>query len=510
MTVTTPQELDDRFRAAIADLAQGSPPEPASDTIEPLTGEQLRDLFDAQLASRHLDLAARWLRGFGEGFHTTASAGHEGTAAVAAVLRPTDPALLHARSAAFYCARAAQVSGVDPVRDVIAGVVAVTTEPIAGGRAKVFGRADLAVVPVTSTSGTHLVRAVGLAYAIEHPPPLTPPSSEAGPHAGRNADVGAGLAPASGAPTRWAADAIVACTFTDDQIDHPAVRAALAGAAWFAHSAVPLPLLLVCEESAPGVGDPDPQGWVAASLTAQPEVRRFTADGGDLVETSVVAAQAVAWVRRQRRPAVLHLRTAHLLTDDPGGRGETRRDPAIAHRDPVIATARRLAAAGEQAAEEILARYDQVGWRVRRIAEEVLAEPRLQTVNEIVASLAPRRPARAARAIAHAADALGGSDRDRRTEVFGAVLPEHAGPLTLAQTIAASLTDALLAHPEMVIVTDPRGTADEGGTGHGRSAAAGRRRPVHRHGRRASGSGGAGGRRGAGRPASRTPDLVCG
>ena len=38
-----------------------------------LTGERALRLFDAQLASRHLDLAARWLRSFGEGFYTIGS-----------------------------------------------------------------------------------------------------------------------------------------------------------------------------------------------------------------------------------------------------------------------------------------------------------------------------------------------------------------------------------------------------------------------------------------------------
>ena len=68
------------------------------------------ELFDAQLLSRHLDHAARWLRGRGLGFYTIGSAGHEGNAAVAAALRPTDPALLHYRSGGFYLARARQVA----------------------------------------------------------------------------------------------------------------------------------------------------------------------------------------------------------------------------------------------------------------------------------------------------------------------------------------------------------------------------------------------------------------
>jgi 2-oxoisovalerate dehydrogenase E1 component len=86
--------------------------------------ERALGLFDAQLGSRHLDLAARWLRAQGKGFYTIGSSGHEGNAAVAAALRPTDPALLHYRSGGFYLARARQVPGIDPLRDVLLGLAA--------------------------------------------------------------------------------------------------------------------------------------------------------------------------------------------------------------------------------------------------------------------------------------------------------------------------------------------------------------------------------------------------
>src|SRR5439155_1658548 len=78
--VTTPQDLDERFRAALAGLTPApdrrDPEKPVRDGTA-LTGAQARRLFDAQLASRHLDLAARWLRSFDEGYYTIASAGPE-------------------------------------------------------------------------------------------------------------------------------------------------------------------------------------------------------------------------------------------------------------------------------------------------------------------------------------------------------------------------------------------------------------------------------------------------
>src|SRR6185369_9988493 len=144
---------------------------------------------------------------FDAGYYTIGSSGHEGNAAVAAALRATDPALLHYRSGGFYCMRAAQVAGSDPIRDVLRGVVASAKEPIAGGRHKVFGHADLHVVPTTSTIASHLPRAVGLAFAI-------------------------GRAPRLGVAGPWPADAIAVCSFGDASVNQAAATAALSAAGW--------------------------------------------------------------------------------------------------------------------------------------------------------------------------------------------------------------------------------------------------------------------------------------
>src|SRR4051794_1027438 len=211
--VTTPQDLDERFRAAVGALTAADdkrePDDPVRDGTA-LTGAHARELFDAQLASRHLDLAARWLRSFDEGFYTIGSSGHEGNAAVAAAVNHTDPALLHYRSGAFYCARAGQVPGTDPMRDVLRGLVASVHEPIAGGRHKVFGNAELNVIPTTSTIASHLPRAVGLAYAAEGGSDRREDGSdrpEDGAEATDDADPGSGA--------RFARDAIVLCSFGD-------------------------------------------------------------------------------------------------------------------------------------------------------------------------------------------------------------------------------------------------------------------------------------------------------
>src|SRR6059058_4645756 len=149
--------LEAHLLEALSSLAraEGEPPAPP----------EAHALWRAQIDSRLCDHAARWLQAQQLGYYTIGSAGHESNGAVALALRPSDPALLHYRSGAFYLARARQV-GHDGVVDILLGIAAAAEEPIAGGRHKVFGHPDMAVIPQTSTIASHLPRALGVAWAI--------------------------------------------------------------------------------------------------------------------------------------------------------------------------------------------------------------------------------------------------------------------------------------------------------------------------------------------------------
>jgi len=106
------EPIDEHFLTAVTAMSGSAGERSHQDALRDgssLTVGDCLALFDAQVGSRHLDLAARWLRSHGNGYYTIGSSGHEGNAAVAAALRPTDPALLHYRSGGFFLARAAQV-----------------------------------------------------------------------------------------------------------------------------------------------------------------------------------------------------------------------------------------------------------------------------------------------------------------------------------------------------------------------------------------------------------------
>ena len=371
---------------------------------------EAEEIWRAQVDSRQADYAARWLQQHGRSFYTIGSAGHESNAAVALALRVDDPALLHYRSGAFYLARASQ-AGVDGLRDVMLGVVAAAVEPIAGGRHKVFGRKELAVLPMTSTIASQLPRAVGMAIAIDRAARL-------------------------GVASPWKTDAVVMCSFGDASLNHATAQAALNTTAQCTFQGLPVPLLLVCEDNGLGISVPSPAGWVESALTARPELRYEVAYGNDPAEVLGVTTELAAWVRERRRPAILHLRTVRYLSHAGADAEMAYRTPqairADYERDPILGTARWLVSAGRASGEELADDYLAARDEARELALEVTALPQMTSAEQVMAPLAPRSPAVVA-------------------EKAGRVHLADDEPLTLAQGINAGLAAVLEHHPNALL-----------------------------------------------------------
>jgi 2-oxoisovalerate dehydrogenase E1 component len=375
----------------------------------------LLTIFDAMAGSRLLDISARRMRERGQGYYTIGSAGHESNAFVAAAVRPTDPALLHYRSGAFFLARAMQAgrSLDDALRAVLLGMLASTADPASGGRHKVFGDASLAVIPQTSTIASHLPRALGVALAISRAKRL-------------------------GIAGRWPADAVTVCSFGDASINHSTAVGALNAAGYVVAQGLPLPLLFVCEDNGIGISVATPNGWVAAAAR-RPGIHYIYADGADPDAAQAAAVEAAATARRTRTPVLLHLRTVRYL-GHAGSDVETAYRSAAElsgerDRDPLLALARRLDVSG------LAQRYADIACRLEALGADLAGTPRLTNAAQVMEPLAPRVPAGTDPAISV----------DTRAGAFGGRLPEDAGPMTLAQTINAALTDALAARPEMLV-----------------------------------------------------------
>lgn len=395
------------------------------------------DVVRAQMISRHLDRLARELRAAGEGFYTIGSSGHEGMAAVAAAMRPTDPAFLHYRDAAFQLGRAAQVAdATDPagserrsVRNMVLSFLASSDDPISGGRHKVLGSAELTIPPQTSTIASHLPKAVGAAYSI-----------------GLAAEV-------SPEHQRFADDALVMASFGDASINHASAQAAFNTAGWTAYQGVALPLLLVCEDNGVGISVPTPKGWVAASMANRPGLTYRSCDGLDPLETLAVARACAEEVRRTRRPIFLHLSCVRLYGHAGADLESVYRTPAEISvdeaNDPLLHSARVLRDTVGLEPAEIVELYHEVDELVAKVAVEVSDAPRLSTRSEVMASIVP--PARSCRPVSPPPD-------EERERLFGPADWQAMGrPQAMAKLINWTLTDLLATHPELVVAGEDVG-----------------------------------------------------
>ncbi|WP_095590419.1 thiamine pyrophosphate-dependent enzyme [Actibacterium ureilyticum] len=409
-------------RVATGDFPAGGDP------VAGLGDDDAVGLFRAQVLSRALDLEARAMQKAGQGYYTIGSSGHEGMAAVAHALRPTDPAFLHYRDGAFQIARAGQVPGQTILRDMLLSFACSAEDPISGGRHKVLGSKALCIPPQTSTIASHLPKAVGAAYAIAAARRNRPEHAE------------------------YADDAIAVATFGDASANHSTAQGAFNTAGWTSFQSAPLPILFVCEDNGIGISVKTPKGWIAASFAQRPGIRYFHADGLNIYETYAVARAAADYVRTQRKPAFLHLRTVRLYGHAGADvatsylpRAEVEADEA---NDPLLHSARLLAATGALAPDAAVNIYHDTRAEVAQAAQEVITRPRLRTASDVMGSLVP--PARACAA-------TNGPTDDARAAAFGGDLKSLAEPQPMSRLINWALTDLMLDHPEITLMGEDVG-----------------------------------------------------
>jgi 2-oxoisovalerate dehydrogenase E1 component len=369
-------------------------------------------LFEAQATSRHLDFVARELQQEGRGFYTIGSAGHESNAMVAMAARANDPALLHYRAGGFYLARAQQVPGSTPVRDVLQGLMGLADEPIAGGRHKVFGHPELAVIPQTSTIASHLPRAVGLAIAL---------------HRAHRLEV----------DCEWPSDAVVVCSFGDASVNHSTAAGAINTALATTFRGLPVPIVFVCEDNGFGISVPTPAGWIEAAYGSRPGLAYVSADGSDPANAWPAIVAAFDFVRGRRRPVFLHLRTVRFGGHAGSDAEISYRKPRDIHadyaRDPLLGTASCLRETGASAAD-ILARYEDIRAEIDREGDRLRNGRRLSSAAEVMEPIAPRNPGRVAETV--------------RALRLGA---DQAKPRTLAESINATLDELLTADRRVIV-----------------------------------------------------------
>ena len=409
-------------RLAQDDLPQGPAPDPSLDAAT------LEQMFRSQVLSRQLDRTSRVMQSQGKGFYTIGSSGHEGMAAVAQALRPTDMAFLHYRDAAFQIQRAAQVPGQDPMRDMLLSFRAAASDPISGGRHKVLGSKILNIPPQTSTIASHLPKAVGAAYSL-------------------------GLARRC-APEHACLpdDSIVMCSFGDASSNHSTAQGAINTACWTSYQSAPLPLLFVCEDNGIGISTPTPRGWVTANFANRPGLKYFACNGLDMGEALRVSSQAAEYVRQTRKPAFLHISTVRLYGHAGSDVELTYRDKAAIEaseaNDPLLHSARILRDGNIKTPAQSLEIYENIGKECARVSSEVMEANTLTTAQDVMRSLIP--PAREC-------TPTNGPSADIRSDSFGSDIKQLMQPQPMNRLIGWALSDLMLEHPEIIVAGEDVG-----------------------------------------------------
>ena len=399
---------------------------PSSDPSIP--AETLLTLFRSQVTSRQLDRTSRAMQAAGKGFYTIGSSGHEGMAAVAEALRPTDMAFLHYRDAAFQIQRASQVPDQTPIRDMLLSFRAAASDPISGGRHKVLGSKALNIPPQTSTIASHLPKAVGTAYSI-------------------------GLARrAAPEHCHLPDDSIVMCSFGDASSNHSTAQGAINTACWTSFQSVPLPLLFVCEDNGIGISVPTPKGWIAANFANRPGLRYFTCNGLDMAETLRTSQAAADFVRRTRKPAFLHITTVRLYGHAGSDVEMTYRDKSAIEAseasDPLLHSVRILRDRRINTASQCIDLYNEIFDKCTELAEEVMREETLTSAQQVMESITP--PARDCAP-------TNGPSHQARADVFGKDLKQMSEPQPMSRLINWAMTDLMLEHGEIIVAGEDVG-----------------------------------------------------
>lgn len=410
--------LEEASAAPVA-LAPNDPLRPGST----LSARRAVELFEDQVLSRALDVAARDLKREGRGYYTISSAGHENNAAMGAQLRSNDPCLLHYRSGALMMARQRQLGSATPLFDTLLSFLAAADDPVSKGRHKVWGSRAAWVLPQTSTIASHVPKAVGMAFALGR---------------ARRLSVSTGL------PN----DAIVVCSFGDASANHATCLSGINAARYASRRDNPTPILFLCEDNQIGISVKTPGRWIQDTFGNQSHLRFFEATG-HIDETWDAVSLAVQTCRTSRSPVFLRMDClrlwGHAGSDVETAYRNLSEVEAIEARDPLLLNARRLIETGAATPSTLQALVGETRERVAAAMPHALSRRGLVTASEVIAPLAPEAPEDWRAAGETPVNA------QQRREVFGARLPETVTTPT-RRTLGAHLNHAL--HDEFA--RDPR------------------------------------------------------
>src|SRR3546814_5714230 len=194
-----------------------------------------------------------------------------------------------------------------------------------------------------------------------------------------------------------------------------------------------------------------PDSCVARTFASRPVLDYFAGDGLDRANGYCGVHKAVEHCRRTRRPTFLHLRTTRIMghagTDFEIEWRSLEELCAVEATDPLLRSAAIALESGLMTKDEVLALYEDTRKKCFAAAEDADRRPRLSSLEEVMAPLAPYSPDAVAKEAARV------DFGERREEVFGGKdkLPEKQAPRHMAIQINNALHDLFAKYPETLL-----------------------------------------------------------
>jgi 2-oxoisovalerate dehydrogenase E1 component len=384
---------------------------PERDRIEAPSPDLLRRAYRLMLTSRKIDDKEIQLKNQSQIFFQISGAGHEAvTAAAGYQLRPgIDWVYPYYRDRALCLAL-----GVTPY-EMFLQAVGAKDDPASGGRQMPshWGHRRLNIVSQSSPTGTQCLQAVGCA--------------EAGVLYRRIGDI----------PDRDALahpEEIVYVSLGDGTTSEGEFWESLNVACGRA-----LPVVYLVEDNGYAISVPvDVQtagGDVSRLVEGFPGLHVVRVDGTDFEASWRAVAEAFAWARARRGPALVHARVirpySHSLSDDERLYKTAAEREAEARRDPIRRLRQRLVSAGLATEEELDATAREVEREINEAADRALAAPRPEPESAGLYVYSP--------------------DVDPTSDAFATEPVFEGRPDTMVAAINRTLKDEMARNPRLVV-----------------------------------------------------------
>jgi len=347
----------------------------------------------------------------------------------------TDMAFLHYRSGPFFIERSKQVAGTTPIYDMALSFMASSEDPISGGRHKVLGSKELNIPPQTSTIASHVPKAVGTAFSIDRAKDLDIQERE------------------------LKGNSIVLCSFGDASANHATALSAFNTASWVTSQGGHAPIIFICEDNGTGISVPTDDKWIEQNFNNRHGIDYIQMDGLHLIDLMIKSRRADHDCRINRSPIFLHMKTVRLMghagSDVEVGYKPLPEIEATEFNDPLLHSARILMENGCLSADDILELYDSSRAQVNHVFDAVTLRPKLETVEDVMASITENRIERIAPKY---------PTKKERAALFGKEFKRMDQPQHMAKLINYALSDILLRYENTLVFGED--VAQKGGVYH--------------------------------------------